>query len=136
MHIPLACVTFDQPLWLKATGIVEDAKLNVVCCLGGFHTLMSFLGSIGQMMRDSVLEELFAEVYAEHRVVHMLSGKAVSGALRAHFLAQSALVSLIIMKIRDEGALDSASARRFLESLTVDNLMQGFGAEMLSPEFA
>ena len=41
--------TFDQPLWLKAHGIIEneseDSGLhNVVLRLGGFHTQMSFVG--------------------------------------------------------------------------------------------
>ena len=65
--------TFDQPLWLKATGIINDANLNIVCRLGGFHTSMSFLGSVGNMMKVSGLEKLFAEVYAEHSVIHMMS---------------------------------------------------------------
>ena len=68
---------FYQPLWLKATGIINDANLNI-CRLGGFHTLMSFLGSVGNMMKGSGLEELFAEVYAEHSVIHMMSGNAFS----------------------------------------------------------
>ena len=41
------CITFDQPLWLKAICIIKEKSLPIVCRLGGFHTLMSFLGSIG-----------------------------------------------------------------------------------------
>jgi len=51
---------------MKAVGIIENAGLNMVCPLGGFHTLMSFLRSLGNAMKGSGLEELFAEVYAEH----------------------------------------------------------------------
>jgi len=51
---------------MKAVGIIENAGLNMVCRLGGFHTLMSFLRSLGNAMKGSGLEELFAEVYAEH----------------------------------------------------------------------
>ena len=40
------CVTFDQPLWLKATAIAKAEKLPIVCRLGAFHTLMSYLGSV------------------------------------------------------------------------------------------
>ena len=45
------CVTFDQALcvWLKATGIIEEA-MGIFCRLGGFHIMMSFLGSIGELM--------------------------------------------------------------------------------------
>ena len=33
-----ACVTLDQPLWLKAVKIMNAAALNnTVCRLGGFH---------------------------------------------------------------------------------------------------
>ena len=104
--VPTPCVTFDQPLWLKAMGIIKDQKLDIVCRLGGFHTLMSFLGSIGKMMSGSGLEEVFEEVYAEHTVVHMLSGKAVARSLRAHILVQSALVAMILEAISQEENID------------------------------
>ena len=57
---------------------------------------MSFLGSIGNLMKGSGLEDLFAEVYAEHTVSHIMSGKAVSRALRAHFFTETALISLLL----------------------------------------
>ena len=93
MNIPVPCVTFDQPLWLKAVGIIEDANLGIVCRLGGFHTMMSFLGSIGNLMKGSGIEELFGEVYAGNSVIHMMSGKAISRALPAHLLVESALTT-------------------------------------------
>ena len=42
-------VTFDQPLFIKATDIVfaSNELNNVVVKLVGFHLLMSFLGTIG-----------------------------------------------------------------------------------------
>jgi len=42
-------VTFDQPLYIKAAEIVASAQDldKVVVRLGGFHLLMSYLGSIG-----------------------------------------------------------------------------------------
>ena len=95
MKIMVTSVAFDQHLWLKAVGIIEDANLPIVCCLGGFNTLMSFLGSLGNLMKGSGLEELFSQVYREHTVVHMISGIAILRALRAHFLAESALVTLL-----------------------------------------
>ena len=104
MNIPVPCVTFDQPFWLKATGIIKDANLDIVCRLGGFHILMSFLGSLGGIMKGSGLEELFGEVYAENSVVHIIAaGEAVSRALRAHFLTESALMTLIV----DKGIVDA-----------------------------
>ena len=73
-------MTFDQPLYIKAVGIVSTSddlkKVNVR--LGGFHLLMTFKGSIGNIMEGSGLEELWESV-------HTMSGHAYSRALRAHF---------------------------------------------------
>ena len=86
---------FDQPLWLKAFGIIEESKLNIVSRMGGFHTMMSFMGSIGVLMKRSGLEGLFAEVYSENTVGHIFTGKAISRALCDHFLADACLMSLL-----------------------------------------
>ena len=48
-------VTFDQPLWWKALNIIESEAPgsdlhNIILRLGGFHTLLSFLGCIGRIM--------------------------------------------------------------------------------------
>ena len=57
----LTCpVTFDQPLYIKAAEIVaasEDLE-KVFIRLGGFHITMSYMGSIGNIMFGSSLEEL------------------------------------------------------------------------------
>ena len=96
LNVSVPSITFDQPLWLKAVGIVEDAQLKIVCRLGGFHTMMSFLGSIGSLMRDSGLESMFGEIYVENTISHIMAGKAVTRALRAHFLTQAALHFLLL----------------------------------------
>jgi len=44
-----------MPLWLKAVDITAATGLNR---LGAFHTLMSYLGSIGRMMDGSGLVKL------------------------------------------------------------------------------
>ena len=99
VNIETPCVTFDQPLWLKAVEIVKSKSINIVCRLGGFHLLTSFLGSVGKFMECSELAELFQTVYGSNTVKHMLSGKAFPRALRAHFLAQSALETLLLQFI-------------------------------------
>ena len=91
LNIVTSCITFDQPLWLKAVELTKSKSMNIVYKLGGFHMLMSFLGSIGRLMECSGISELFQIVYSSDTAVHMLSGKAYSRALRAHFLVQSAL---------------------------------------------
>ncbi|KAG1670841.1 hypothetical protein GQR58_016642 [Nymphon striatum] len=101
-NIGTATITFDQPLWLKAVKISSEKSLNILCRLGGFHTLMSFLGSVGTSMEGSGISECLQMVYGENAVVHILSGKAVSRALRAHFLLQSSLMLKIIASIIQE----------------------------------
>ena len=46
LDIATPCITFDQPLWLKAVETTKSKSMNVVR-LGGFHLLMRFLESIG-----------------------------------------------------------------------------------------
>ncbi|RUM44709.1 MAG: hypothetical protein DSY80_04100 [Desulfocapsa sp.] len=51
-------LTFDQPLYWKSLTIIRsqpsDSHLkHIVLRLGGFHTIMSFLGSIGQLTTGS-----------------------------------------------------------------------------------
>ena len=99
INVIIPCVTFDQ-LLLKTTGIIAETNFNIVARLGGFHTVMSLFGGIGNIMKESGLEELFPEVYAELSVEHM-SGKAVPTALRAHFLAESALMTILIELVNE-----------------------------------
>ena len=39
LNIITPCITFDQPLWLKAVGIIEAKQMGIVCRLGGFHRM-------------------------------------------------------------------------------------------------
>ena len=49
---------------------------------GGFHAEMSFLVSIGHLMKGSGIENLMQVIYASNTVDHILSGKSVSRAVR------------------------------------------------------
>jgi len=51
LNLPTTCITFDQPLYSKAIDIVLTENMNIVVRLGGFHTLMNFMGSVGYIMR-------------------------------------------------------------------------------------
>ncbi|CAC5372535.1 unnamed protein product [Mytilus coruscus] len=87
-------VTFDQPLYWKALCIVINEKTEsylkqIVLRLGGFHTEMSFLGSISRLMAGSGLHEVLETVYASNGVNHMLSGKAVSRAVRGFMMVKT-----------------------------------------------
>ena len=84
-------LTFDQPLYWKALTIIQsqpdgsDLK-GMVLRLGGFHMQMSFLGSIGHLMAGSGLQELLEVVFTGNAVRHILTGKAISRAVRGHML--------------------------------------------------
>ena len=73
-------------------------------------------------MKESGLEELFAEVYAEHSIVHIISGMAISRALRAHFLAESALVTLLVTMIRKEECVGATILEGFLSAFSVEDV--------------
>ena len=76
-------LTFDQPLWWKATMIIDneppDSVLRSIFLRpGGFHTEMSFLGCMGRLMAGSGLQQLLEVVFAQNSVTHMLNGKAIA----------------------------------------------------------
>ena len=91
-------LTFDQPLWLKATGIVTAKSMKIVLILGGFHLMMSFLGSIGMVMNGSGLSEALQTVYGANAVLHLITGIAISRSLRGQFLVASILTAKLISK--------------------------------------
>ena len=98
-------VTFDQPLYLKAREIISSIDPNddphnlkcVIVRVGGFHALMSFLGSIGFIMDGSGLKEALSEIYSTDKA---LQGHVFSRALRGHQLVQIALASIIFISIQ------------------------------------
>ena len=96
------CITFDQPLWLEAVEIITEKSLHILCHLGGFLTLMSFLGNIGTSMKGSGFSECVQVVHGENTVQLIVSGKAIARALRDHFLLQSVLRLQIIRLLQQE----------------------------------
>ena len=55
LNIPTPCITFDQPLFIKAFEMSKAKSMNKVIHFGGFHLLMLFLGGIGTIMGGSGL---------------------------------------------------------------------------------
>ena len=96
-------LTFDQPLYWKALTIIysqpdgSDLK-GMVLRLGGFHMQMSCPGSIGHLMAGSGLQALLGVVFAGNAVRHMLTGKAISRAVRGHMLVDAALNTILVAK--------------------------------------
>ena len=91
-------VTFDQPLYIKATGIVASVTdlPNIFIRLGGFHLTMSYMGSLGFIMAGSGLESMWETVYAPNSIPHMQTGHAYARALRAHILSAAVITSLLL----------------------------------------
>ena len=110
-------ITFDQPLYWKALSIVlsedEGSILKkVVLKMGGLHTIMSFLGSIGYLMANTGLEEVLETIYAKNSIDHMMSGKIIYRALRGHFIVDAALNGLLISEIKVSELPDTVNLER------------------------
>ena len=125
-HNVTPVVTFDQPLWWKALTIIscerDDSELkSIVLRLGAFHMQMSFLGLIGYLMHDSGLKETLETIYAPNAVTHILSGKAVSRAVRGHFIVDSALNALVLSKAF---GLKNLKPDQFPAAILSDNAVQ------------
>ena len=68
--------------------------------------LMSFIGSIGKMIRGSGIEDLFEEVYAPNSVEDMMLGKSINRAVRAHLMAESALTIHLLEILKENDSFD------------------------------
>ncbi|KAK6183990.1 hypothetical protein SNE40_006544 [Patella caerulea] len=102
LKLPSTSVTFDQPLFLKAFEIAETKGLSrLVIRLGGFHLLMSALGSLYATMKGSGIDEAIAQVFATNTVPMILSGKAFSRCIRATHLVNAALHNVLLRNLAD-----------------------------------
>ena len=72
---------------------------SVVVRLRGFHAEMSFIGRIGHLMKGSGIENLLQVIYASNTVDLILSGKAVSRAVRGHCIVDASFHSLLAAKV-------------------------------------
>ena len=62
---------------------------------------MSFLGSIGHLIASSGIKELFEMTYGPTSLEQIMSGKAISRAVRAHLLLDAVLNGLLLSKSMD-----------------------------------
>ncbi len=62
---------------------------------------MSFLGSIDHLMTGSGIKELFENIYAPKAVEQIMSGKAISRAVRVHLMLDAVLKGLLLSKSMD-----------------------------------
>jgi hypothetical protein len=94
---------------------------SVVVRLGGFHTQVSFLGSIGHLMGGSGLHELLEVIYAGNTIGHMLSGKAVARVVRGHLLVDAALNTLLGARIFDVDLPSEDTTQNVSDDVPTDN---------------
>ena len=67
--------------------------------LGGFHTTMSYLGSVGNIMEGLGLKKVMELVYAGNAVEQILNVKAYARGVRAHYLVDGALNAIVLEQI-------------------------------------
>lgn len=106
-HNSPSIITFDQPLYWKAAEIIMDAPQSsplkkVVLMLGGFHTFMNLLGAIGTLMDGTGLRDIMEVVYGSSIVQHMMTGKSVQRAFRAHLLVDRCLNHLVVSELQED----------------------------------
>ena len=126
MDVNLYQTCFDLPLCMKALIIVAWAKelkpngeqnhpdlAKFIPTLGGFHTLMSFLGGIGYTMKNTGLANGLEEVFGPLVVESMMGGHAYARAVRGHELASMSLHRLIVADAEAAGKI-SADDKEFI----------------------
>lgn len=60
---------------------------------------MNLVGAVGTLMNGSGLSEVLQEIYGPNAVQHMMSGKAVSRAMRGHMIVDAALSTLLVADV-------------------------------------
>lgn len=61
--------------------------------------MMSYLGSLGGLMKGAGLKKVLHFICGVNAVEHVLFGKAVSRVLRSHFILESALTTILLKKM-------------------------------------
>ena len=118
LGVTMPSITSDQFLWIKALEIITAKRLDIVPLLGGFDLLMSFYGSIGSIMDGSAISKLLECLYGRNAVKHIVTGKAVLRANRAHLLTESALM-IKLEKILLTKNYDENMSKELIDSIKI-----------------
>lgn len=74
---------------MKAPDIVNAESFDVLPILGVFHTMMSYVGSIGALMNESGPSESLVMEFGTNTVPKITDRKVISRAIRTHFLTKA-----------------------------------------------
>ena len=85
-----------------------------------FSTWMGFLGSVSTVMKSSGLSECLQLICGENAVMHIISSKAVSWALRSRFPFQSELFLKLVSSIFLQHGITAKDVQK------VDSLYESF----------
>ncbi|KAK3742892.1 hypothetical protein RRG08_061489 [Elysia crispata] len=105
-------VTFDLAVAKKAYALIwHDAERykNVVIHLGVFHTVLSYLGALGKLMKGSGFEDIITEagLCASGSLDKMMNGKHNNRALRVHTIMLEALERFLFTSFeQNTGSVD------------------------------
>ena len=92
---------------------------------------MSFIGCIGYLMQGNGLKETSEVTYAPNAVMHMMSGKAVSRAVRVHFIVDSALNALITSEAFRIEDIDSGQHNDCIPRLSMLQMIMSHKQKMM-----
>jgi hypothetical protein len=60
---------------------------------------MNLLGAIGTLMKGTGLEDILGSVYGENTLAHIMTGKSVQRAFRAHILVYKYINRMVVAEI-------------------------------------
>lgn len=107
-----AHITVDLQLYIVACQIQWSDPMrwkSVILHPGMMHTLMSFLGCIGFLMKGSGMEQLLAVAFGG--IANIVNGKSWTNALRAYRM----LLAVLLQDLLQEGPQTDATITAYLE---------------------
>ena len=102
--------------------IVSAESFDVVFIFGGFHTMTNFVGSIGALMKGSCLSECLETEFEINTVPKIIDGKAISRAIRAHFLTEGSLMAKLLATFVSSTDIDFEETETEKNEETEENL--------------
>ena len=96
LNIGKPALSFDQTLWLKATEIINAKSIKIATILGGFHLMMSVLGSIGTSMKGSGISEPPQNACRKKSCRTNDEWQSCNKAIGGHFFTSSVLFTKVL----------------------------------------